>query len=145
MKCSFDISNFLEEISSLSHSVVFLCLPWSLRKAFLFLMAILGNFAFKWEYLSFYHLPFTSLLFIAVFKASSDSHFASLLHTNLPKQQTVDYIACKFTLDLINLSSLVLLFSAICSPVSESALSLVTFHFTYWILTIHLVILYFPK
>ena len=49
------VSNFLEEISSLSHSVVFsISLHWSLRKkAFLSLLAILWNSAFKWEYLSF--------------------------------------------------------------------------------------------
>ena len=51
-------------------------LQWSLRKAFLSLLAILWNSAFKWEYLSFYHLPFTSLPFTAICKASSDSHFA---------------------------------------------------------------------
>ena len=78
MRSSLGISNFLEEISSLSHSVVFLYLHWSLRKAFLSLLAILWNSAFKWVYLSFSPLPFTSLLFIAVCKASSDNHFAFL-------------------------------------------------------------------
>ena len=62
MKCSLGISDFLEEISSLSHSVVFLYLHWSLRKAFLSLLAILWNSAFRWVYLSFPPLPFTSLL-----------------------------------------------------------------------------------
>ena len=37
-------------------------LHWSLRKAFLSLLAILWNSAFKWVYLSFSPLPFTSLL-----------------------------------------------------------------------------------
>ena len=47
MKCSLGISNFLEEISSLSH-VLFssISLHWSLRKAFLSL-AILWNSAFN--------------------------------------------------------------------------------------------------
>ena len=53
-------------------------LHWSLRKD-LFLLAILWNSAFKWVYLSFSPLLFTSLLFTAICKASSDSHFA-LLH-----------------------------------------------------------------
>ena len=46
---------FFEEISSLSHSIVFLYffLHWSLRKAFLSLLAVLWNSAFKWVYLSF--------------------------------------------------------------------------------------------
>ena len=53
-------------------------LHWSLRKAFLSLHAILWNSAFKWVYLSFSPLPFASLLFIAICKASSDSHFVFL-------------------------------------------------------------------
>ena len=53
-------------------------LHWSLRKAFLSLHAILWNSAFKWVYLSFSPLPFSSLLFTAICKASSDSHFAFL-------------------------------------------------------------------
>ena len=51
-------------------------LHWSLRKAFLSLLAILWNSAFKWVYLSFSPLLFASLLFTAICKASSDSHFA---------------------------------------------------------------------
>ena len=53
-------------------------LHWSLRKAFLSLLTILWNSAFKWVYLSFSPLPFTSLLFTAICKASSDDHFAIL-------------------------------------------------------------------
>ena len=68
MKCSHDISNFLEEISSLSHSSI--SLHWSLRKAFLFPLAILWNSAFKWIYLSFCHLLFASLLFRALYEDS---------------------------------------------------------------------------
>ena len=37
-----------------------------------------GTFSFKWVYLSFSPLPFTSLLFIAICKASSDNHFTFL-------------------------------------------------------------------
>ena len=76
---NFGISNFLEEISNLSHSIVSsISLHWSLKKAFLSLLAILWNFPFKWVYLSFSPLPFASLLFIAICKASSDNHFAFL-------------------------------------------------------------------
>ena len=53
-------------------------LHWSLRKAFLSLLAILWNSAFKWVYRSFFPLLFTSLLFTAICKASSDRHFAFL-------------------------------------------------------------------
>ena len=70
----------------LKRSLVFLILlfssislHWSLKKAFLPPpLAILWNCAFKWVYLSFSPLRFTSLLFTVVCKASSDSHFAFL-------------------------------------------------------------------
>ena len=52
-------------------------LHWSLRKAFLSLLAILWNSVLRQVYLSL-SLPFTSLLFSATCKASSDSHFAFL-------------------------------------------------------------------
>ena len=79
MKSSLGISNFLEKICSLSHSIVFLyCLHWSLRKAFLSLLAILWNSAFKQVYLPFSPLSFTSLVFKGICKASSDNHFAFL-------------------------------------------------------------------
>ena len=48
-------------------------LHWSLRMTFLSLLAILWNSAFKWDYLSFFLLPFTSLLLSAICKASSDN------------------------------------------------------------------------
>ena len=49
----------------------------SLMKAFLSLLAILWNSAFKWVCLFFSPLPFTSL-FSAICKAASDNHFAFL-------------------------------------------------------------------
>ena len=49
-----------------------------LRKVFLSPLAILWNSAFKWLYLSFLPLPFSSLLFTAICKVSSDNHFAFL-------------------------------------------------------------------
>ena len=52
-------------------------LHWSLRKAFLSLLAILWNSAFRWIYLSS-SLSFTSLHFSTICKASSDNHFAFL-------------------------------------------------------------------
>ena len=76
MKCSLVISNFFEEISSNSHSTVFLYLHWSRRKAFLYLLAIFWDSAFKWVYLSFSPLPLDSLLFSAIRKASPDNRSA---------------------------------------------------------------------
>ena len=51
----------------------FISLHQSLRKAFLSLLAILWNSAFKWIYLSF-----SPLLFTAIYKASLDNHFVFL-------------------------------------------------------------------
>ena len=53
-------------------------LHWSLRKAFLSLLAILWNSAFRWIYLLFCPLPFASPLPSAISKAYSDNHFAFL-------------------------------------------------------------------
>ena len=50
-------------------------LDWSPRKTFISLFAILWNSAIKWVYLSFSPLPFASLLFSAIWKASSGNHF----------------------------------------------------------------------
>ena len=51
-------------------------LHWSLSNASLSLLAIFQNSAFKWTYLSFSPLLFASLLFTAICKGSSQSHFA---------------------------------------------------------------------
>ena len=77
MKCSLGISNVLEEITSLSHSIVFIYL-FALITEEGFLLAILWNSAFKWAHLFFSPVPFTSLLFSAICKAFSDNHFAFL-------------------------------------------------------------------
>ena len=51
------------------HSINNNCLAWCL-------LAILWNSALRWVYLSFSPLPFASLLFSTICKASSDNHFA---------------------------------------------------------------------
>ena len=53
-------------------------LHWSLKKAFLSLLAILWNSAFRYLYLSFSPLLFAYFLFTAICKASPGSHFAFL-------------------------------------------------------------------
>ena len=78
MKCSLGISNFLEEISSLSCSIVFLYFALITEEGFLSLLDILWNSAFRWVYLSFSLLPLASLLFSAICKASSSNGFAFL-------------------------------------------------------------------
>ena len=81
MKCPLGISNFLEESSSLSHSIVFLYFfALITEEGFFFksLFAILWNSAFKWVYISFSPLLLASLLFSAISKAVSDNYFAFL-------------------------------------------------------------------
>ena len=70
---------FLISSASVRTELSSISLHWPLRKVFLSLLAILWNSAFRCLYLSFSPLLFASLLFTAICKASSDSHFA-LLH-----------------------------------------------------------------
>ena len=53
-------------------------LHWSRGNAFLSLLDILWNSAFRWVYISFPPLPLASLLFSAICQASSGNHFAFL-------------------------------------------------------------------
>ena len=79
IKCSLSVPNFLEELSSLSHSIVFLYFfALITEEVFLSLLAILWSSAFKQVYLTFSPLPFASFLFSAICKASSDNLFAFL-------------------------------------------------------------------
>ena len=94
MKYSLDVSNFLEEISSLSHSIVF-CYFFALiaEEGFLIShcyslepciqMGISFLFSFTFQFsgsvISDSLWPLASLLFLAIFKASSDNHFAFFL------------------------------------------------------------------
>ena len=66
MKCSLGISNFIEKISSLSHSLFSsICLHCSLKKAFLSLLVILWYSTFRWIYLSLSPLPFCFSSFLS--------------------------------------------------------------------------------
>ena len=79
MKCSLGISNFLEEISRLSNSIVFLyffaLIP---EEGFLISPCYFLELCIQMIYLSFFPLPLASLLSLAICKASSDNHFAFL-------------------------------------------------------------------
>ena len=73
-KCFLGISNFLEEISSLSHSVIFLlflCIVHLRRLSYLFLLFF--GILHSDGYLSFSHFSF-GFIFSAICKASSDNH-----------------------------------------------------------------------
>ena len=79
MKCSLGISNFLKEICSLSHSIVLLYFfALITEEGFLISPCYSLELCIRWVYLSFSPLSFTSLLFTAICKPSSDSPFAFL-------------------------------------------------------------------
>ena len=79
MKCSLGISNFLEETSILSHSVVFLYFfALITEEGFLISPCYSLELCIQWVYLSFSPLLLASLLFTAICKISSVSHFAFL-------------------------------------------------------------------
>ena len=78
MKCSLGITNFLEEIASLSHSIVFLYF-FALITGEGFLISLCFSLvsAFSWLYLSYSPLSL-ACLFSPICKASSDNLFAVL-------------------------------------------------------------------
>ena len=79
MKCSLGISNFLEEISNFFHSLVFLYFFALISEiGFLISPSYSLELCFQMLISFLFSLFFTSLLFTAIFKASSDSHFAFL-------------------------------------------------------------------
>ena len=92
LKWSLVLCHFCEDQVSLWRELLFfsISLHWSLRKAFLSLLAIVWNSAFRCLYLSFSPLLFTSFLFTAICKrifytwTSPDSQ-----HRNM-----IDYILC---------------------------------------------------
>ena len=79
MKCPLGISDFLEEVSSLSHSIVFLCFFALLtEEGFLNSPCYSLELCIQMDISFLSPLPFASLLFSAICKASSDNHFAFL-------------------------------------------------------------------
>ena len=68
--------------TQLFFSIFFFFLHYSLKKNFFSLLAFLWNSTFTWVYLSPSPLPSTSLL-SAIYKASSDNHFAFLISFSL--------------------------------------------------------------
>ena len=79
MRCSLGISNFLEEISSLSHSVVFLYFfALIAEESFLISPCYFLELCIQMAISFLFSLPFAFLLFTAICKASSDNHFTFL-------------------------------------------------------------------
>ena len=78
-------------------------LYWSLKKAFLSLLAILWNSAFRCFYLSFSPFLFASLLFTAICKPSPDSHFAFLHFFSM--EMVLIPVSCTMSLTSVHGSS----------------------------------------
>ena len=79
MKCSLGISNSLEEISSHSHSIVFLYFFTLItEEVFVISPCYSLELCIQMCISSFSPFPFVSLLFIVICKAYSDNHFAFL-------------------------------------------------------------------
>ena len=83
MTYSLGVSNFLEEISSLSHSIVFLYFFALITKeGFLISPCYSLELCIQMLISFLFPLAFTSLLFSAVCKSSSDNHFAFYFSLN---------------------------------------------------------------
>ena len=83
MKCSLGISNFLEEISSLSYSIVFLYFfTWITEEGFLISPCYSLELCIQMVYFSFSPSPLASLLISAICKAPQSTFclFAFLSH-----------------------------------------------------------------
>ena len=77
MKCSLGISNFLEEISSLSHSIIYLYFfALIVEEGFLISPCYCWELCIQMDISFLPPLPLASLLFSAISKPSSDNHFA---------------------------------------------------------------------
>ena len=79
MKCSLGMSNFLEEISSLFQSIVYLCFfALVAEESFLISSCYCLELCIQLFISFFFSFVFASRLFSAICKASSDNHFAFL-------------------------------------------------------------------
>ena len=79
MKCSLDISNFLEEISGLSHSIIFLLFFALITKEDFLISPCYSLEIYIQMGISFlFSFAFHFSFFSAICKASSDNHFAFL-------------------------------------------------------------------
>ena len=79
MKCSLGISNFLEAISRLSHSIIFLYFFTLItEEGFLISTCYSSELCIQMSISFLFSFAFASLLFTAICKASSDNHFAFL-------------------------------------------------------------------
>ena len=83
MKCSLDTAGFLEEISSLSPSIVFLYFFSLFSQEGLISSRILCNSAFSWVYLYVSPLPFPSFLSLGICRPSQTTALPSCFSFSL--------------------------------------------------------------
>ena len=96
------ISNFPDEISSLSHSIVFLYFfELNTKEVFCISPCHSWNSAFKWVYLSFSTLPLTSVLFSDICEASSDNYFAFCISLSLVWYWLLPTVQCHEPLSIV--------------------------------------------
>ena len=103
MKCSLGISNFLEEICSLSHSIVFLYLfAFITEEVFRISPCYSLELCIQMETISLSPLPFASLLSSAICTASSDNHFAFCISFSWGWSWSLPLVQCSFIYSSIN-------------------------------------------
>ena len=132
MKCFLGNSNFLEEISisSLSHSIVFLYLFALITdEGFLISPCYSLELCIQMEVSFLFSFSFTSLLFSAICKASSENHFVLLHFFFLGMVLITSSIQCHYTMSctinvsctmshLYNVSCTINVFSTMSCPMS---------------------------
>ena len=115
MKSSLGISNFLEEISSLSHSIVFLYFfALITEEGFLISPCYSLELCIQMGISFLFSFALASLLFTAICKASSDSHFAFLDFFFLGMVLITTF--CTMSWTSVHSSSGTLSYSNICFP-----------------------------
>ena len=102
MKCSLDIFNFLEEISSLSHSIVFLYFFALISEEdFLLSPCCSLEFCIQMGISFLFSFAFSFSSFSAVCKASSDNHFAFFISFSWAWSWSLPPVQCHKPLSIV--------------------------------------------
>ena len=129
MKCSFGISDFLEEISSLSYSIVFLYFFTLItEEAFLLSPCYSLELCIQMGISFLFSFAIVSLLFTDICKPSSNNHFAFLLFFFLG--MVLIMASCTMSQTFVPFSTHQLLFHFLFYFVSS--FSPLVFEFTVW-------------
>ena len=103
MKCSLGVSNFFEEVTSLSHSIVFLyffaLIP---EEGFLISPCYSLELCIQMGITIFSPFAFSFSLFSAIFKASSDNHFTFLYSISWRWSWSLPPVQCHETPSIVS-------------------------------------------